>query len=180
MDPAFSNFPRQAMFVPTIYNIALISRPPLQLYNTAGQNEPIRINHSAPQGENTFRIKADKGDFEFIPEHHQFGATTNIFVNGQVTQAGNYQLLTEKDTISGLSFNYSRDESDPVCMTDTEIESMLEKLRLTNFSILKSDHKPVNETLHEMNFGTQLWKYFIWLTLAFLLAEVVLLRRWKY
>jgi hypothetical protein len=46
--------------------------------------------------------------------------------------------------------------------------------------ILKTKQRPVNEVLEQMNYGTRLWKYFLWAALAFLLAEVVLLRLWKY
>ncbi len=179
-DPAFSNFPRQALFVPVLYNIALISRPPLRLYYIAGQNEAIRINHSAPDSDKVFKIRSLAGDFELIPEHHRIGSVTNIFVNNQVTLAGNYMLTSENEPVCGLSFNYNRDESDPACLEQGDIEKMLNQSHLTNFSILKTDHKPVDEVLHEMNYGTQLWKYFVWLSLLFLLGEVVLLRVWKY
>jgi hypothetical protein len=180
LDPGFSNFPRQAIFVPTIYNIALMSRPPATLYYTAGRNEAIRINHAVPPGDKVFRIRSLQGNFEFIPEHHRMGPVTNIFVNSQVTKADNYMLYLDQQPVAGLSFNYNRDESDPACLDKTELEDELSLSRLTNFSILKTEHKPVNEILHELNYGRQLWKYFVWMVLLSLLAEVVLLRIWKY
>ncbi len=180
LDPAFSNFPRKALFVPVLYNLALISRPPLKLYYTAGQNEAIRINHLAPEADKVFRIKSLKGDFEFIPEHHRLGPVTNVFVNNQLSRAGNYMLYLDKQAISGLSFNYNRDESDPACLSQEGIEKMISQSHLPNFTILKTGHKTVNEVLHDMNYGTQLWKYFVWMVLLFLLGEVSLLRFWKY
>lgn len=180
LDPAFTNFPRQAIFVPTFYNIALISRPPLRLYYETAKNDAIRVNYTSPGAEKVFRIKSLDGDFELIPEHHQAGVASNIFVNGQITKAGNYVLLSEQDTIAGLSFNYNRDESDPTCLTPDQIKENINKSRLTNIDILNTGHKPVNEILTEMNNGRQLWKYFIWFALLCLLAEVLLLRKWKY
>ncbi|NVO21040.1 MAG: BatA domain-containing protein [Bacteroidetes bacterium] len=180
LDPAFSNFPRQAIFVPAMYNIALMSRPPVRLYYIIGQNDAVRVNHSAPVGDKVFRIRALKGNFELIPEHKRVGALTNVFVNNQLTQAGNYLLYAEQEPIAGLSFNYNRDESDPACLTQAEIEEQISQARLSNFSLLKADHKPVNEILQEMNYGHQLWKYFIWMALICLLAEVILLRAWKH
>jgi hypothetical protein len=179
IDPTFTNFPRQAIFVPTLYNIALMSRPPMRLYYTAGRNEAIRINHMAPAGDKVFRIRSLEGNFEIIPEHSRLGASVNIFVNNQLTQAGNYMLFSEKDPVTGLSFNFDRKESDPACFNTDQLDEMLTASRLTNFSVLKTGHKPVNEILREMNYGRQLWKYFVWLALLALLAEVVLLRIWK-
>jgi len=179
-DPSFSNFPRQALFVPALYNIALMSRPPMRLYYEAGRNEAIRVNHAVPAGDKVFRIRSLKGNFEIIPEHHRVGSVTNIFVNNQVPLADNYLLFNDRVPVAGLSFNYNRDESDPACFASSELDDMIKLSRLSNISILKTDHRPVNEILHEMNFGRQLWKYFVWMVLLCLLAEVVLLRIWKY
>jgi len=179
-DPAFSNFPLQVLFVPTLYNIALVSRPPMQLYQTAGNNEGIRINHRVPQSDNVFIIKSLQGNYELIPEHRRVGNVSNLFLNGQLTEAGNYLVYSNQDTIAGLAFNYNRLESDPSFLLPDELEELFEQSRLSNFSILKTQHKPVNEVLEQINFGTRLWKYFIWSVLLFLLAEVILLRIWKY
>jgi len=179
-DLAFSNFPQQVLFVPVLYNIALVSRPPLQLYQTAGNNEGIRINQFTPAYDNVFRVKSMQSSFELIPEHRRTGNTSNLFLNGQLTEAGNYLVFSNQDTVTGLAFNYNRLESDPGFLLPDELEELLEQSRLSNFSILKTQHKPVNEVLEQINYGTRLWKYFIWAALLFLLAEVILLRIWKY
>jgi len=59
------------------------------------------------------------------------------------------------------------------------MESILDKSHLSTFSILKTGQKPLNEVIAEINSGTQLWRYFIWLTLLLLLAEILLIRFFK-
>ncbi|MBK7213627.1 MAG: BatA domain-containing protein [Bacteroidales bacterium] len=180
IDPTFTNLPRQAIFVPAFYNIALVSRPPAKLYYTAGQNEAIRVNHAMPAGDQVFRIRSTNGDLEVIPELQRLGAATNVFTNGQIVKAGNYQLFSTTDTISGISFNYNRLESDPECLDNDKLEALAQESGIGNFSLLKTDHKPVNEVLEELNFGIRLWKYFVVFALLCLLAESILLRLWKY
>jgi hypothetical protein len=59
------------------------------------------------------------------------------------------------------------------------MESLLDKSRLVSFNIIKTGQKPLNEVIAQINSGIQLWKYFIWLALLFLLAEILLIRFFK-
>lgn len=179
LDPSFSNFPQQALFVPVLYNIALISHPSHNLYNFIGDNKVIRIGTAFPTGDKIYKIKSLNGDFEMIPQISNAGNMVNIFIGNQIPVAGNFELVNEKKVITSLSFNYNRGESDLSCNTSAELESMLAKAHLTSFRVLKTGQKPLNEVIAQINSGTQLWKYFIWLALVFLLAEILLIRFFK-
>lgn len=179
-DASFSNFPRQALFVPTLYNIALVSRPPLRLYYTAGRNEAIRVSHPELGDEEMISLCSQDGRFRIIPEQHRGGTSSTLFTNNEVKLAGNYLLQSGNDTLSGVSFNFDRGESNLECMSADELEKQISQARWPDMQILKTKQRPVNEVLEQMNYGTRLWKYFLWAALAFLLAEVVLLRLWKY
>lgn len=179
LDPSFTDFPRQAIFVPTFFNIALVSRPPMQIYHSIGKNDAIPLQNGIRQGDETLRIKALNAKFEFIPDIQRMGSTLSLFVNGQITQAGNYFLAGQQDTLAGFAFNYDRSESIPDCLSSEEIETIVERKGNQVFSILRTEHKSVNQTLEEMNYGIRLWKYFVWFTLLCLLTEVLLLRIWK-
>ncbi len=179
LDPTFSNFPLQALFVPVLYNIALISHPSHNLYNFIGDNKGIRIVTTLPSGDKIFKIKLLNSDFEIIPQINTAGNMVNIFVGNQIPMAGNFELVNDKNTIASLAFNYNRGESDLACNSISELESILNKSHLTTFSILKSGQKPLNEVIALINSGTQLWKYFIWLALLMLLAEILLIKFFK-
>jgi len=179
LDPAFSNFPQQALFVPVLYNIALISQPPHSLYNFIGDNKGIRIGTSFPAGDKVLKIKSLNNDFEMIPQINNVGNMVNVFVGNQIPMAGNFELVNDKNVITSLAFNYNRGESDLICNSSNELETLLDKSHLTAFSVLKTGQKPLNEVIAQINSGTQLWKYFIWLALLALLSEIVLIRFFK-
>jgi len=179
LDPAFSNFPLQALFVPVLYNIALISHPIHTLYNTLGDNKPIRIGTTALNGEQVYKIKSPDGKFEMIPQINFTGNMLSIFVDNQVPMAGNFELVNDEKILASLSFNYNRSESNLACLSVSELETMSEKAHLKNFRVLKTSEKPLNEVIEQMNSGTQLWRYFVWLALLMLLAEILLIRFFK-
>lgn len=177
LQPAFSNFPQQAIFVPVIYNIALMSRKEPEIYYTIGAEKQISITSAG--GTETVKIKAKDSDFEFIPEMIKDGTTQKIRINGQVKQAGNYEILDDSKAFAGISFNYSGKESDPEVFEKEELDDAIKAQSLSSFSTIDDTPKPLDKIIQEMSNGIRLWKYFIWAALLFLLAEVILLRVWK-
>jgi len=103
----------------------------------------------------------------------------NVFVGNQVPMAGNFSLMNDKNILTSLAFNYNRAESDLQCNSVNEMESILGKAHLDTFTVLKTGQKPLNEVIAQINSGTPLWRYFIWLALLLLLAEVLLIRFFK-
>lgn len=178
-DPLFSNFQQQALFVPAIYNIALISHPNHAMYSVVGDNKVIRIGAKVPVGDKVFKIKSLTNDFEVIPQVNAIGNMVNVFVGNQVQAAGNYTLINENNVVTSLAFNYNRAESDLSAFTVVELEALLNKAHLDNFNVMKSGPKPLNEVITQINSGTQLWRYFIWFALLMLLLEILLIRFFK-
>jgi len=75
-----------------------------------------------------------------------------------------------------LSFNYDRRESVPDYLSVKELYDIAENKGFSNFAVISQTEKPLTQVLGELNRGRQLWKYFIIAALAFLLAEIVVLR----
>ena len=179
LDPQWTNFPKHAIFVPSLYKIALLSDPGSRLYYTAGENEDIIIKKTTLNGDQIFKIKSLDGTFEIIPEHRAIASQISIFTRNQVKNAGNYEIVYEGHRIAGVSFNYNRAESDMVNLSKTQLEKMIQDYRLDNFSVISPTSRPLSEVISEIDKGFRLWKIFIVLALAFLLGEVLLLRFWK-
>lgn len=177
LQPAFSNFPQQAIFVPVIYNIALMSRKEPEVYYNISEEKQISI--SSAGGMETVKIKAKTSDFEFIPEMIKDGTTQKIRIKGQVKQAGNYEIMNDSRAFAGISFNYSGKESDPEVFETEELDDAIKARLLNSFSTISDTPRPLDKIIQEMSNGIRLWKYFIWAALLFLLAEVILLRIWK-
>jgi hypothetical protein len=175
----YSNFHRHAMFVPTLFNIGLLSAATIPLYYTIGEEEIIEYVGERPQGDDVFMISGREEDFEFIPEIRLLNKRINLIVHDQIDKAGQYDLRQNGDVLLGLSFNYDRRESALDYLTTENIESMASESLINNFNILENTGKPVDEAIEEMKSGRQLWRLFIILALAFLATEIILLRFWR-
>jgi hypothetical protein len=170
------NFAKHAIFVPTLYNIALYSEPVGRLSYTIGSDEPIEVKAVKLNGDMTFKIANKKKNFEIIPEHRQIDMQTFIYPHYQVKDAGNYALMNGEDTVTCLSFNYSRSQSEMKFYSIDELNNLIKAKDLKRFSVLDLKNKPLTKVLDEMSQGIRLWKLFIVLALLFLLAEAALLR----
>jgi len=176
---SFSNFPKHAVFVPTMYKIAVSSIIEDNLFYTIGENEVITVRNINLGADNVLSIRDPQSEFEFIPEHRRVNSHLDIFPHGQITSAGNYTLFKSETQIKGLSFNYDRAESELEFLTVDEIESYLDDNGLRNFQVVETADRPFVQTLADLSKGKQLWRWFVLLTLLFLLGEVLLLRFWK-
>lgn len=181
----WSNFARHAIFVPLMYKIALGSQPVSELFYTVGNEKPIPLpSVSAASAGSVYKITGENS-FEVIPELRTMEMQPSILLHGQIVQAGNYLLkagtpgLAGEQSLSGLSFNYDRKESNLERYTAGELVTLYENAALKNFSLIDVEDKDVSKVLADMSRGTKLWKWCILFALLFLAAEVLLLRFWK-
>jgi hypothetical protein len=172
------NFSRHAIFVPTLYKIAMHSMQTQSLFHTIGNNESIKTNKNIT-GENVYHIKSLKGDFDIIPEHKVIDFKTEIMPHDQITEAGNFNLFADKELIAGIAFNYNRNESSLNYYNSDELKDQITKHNYLNINILESTEKKLTQTLTELDQGKKLWKLCLVLALLFLALEVILLRFMK-
>ncbi|MBI4945815.1 MAG: BatA domain-containing protein [Bacteroidetes bacterium] len=183
LNPKWSNLAKHAIFVPLMYKIAMNSQPSEELFYTVWKDNAIAVKAKLT-GENVFKIKSDGSSqsttgFEVIPENRVIDQQPTIFVHDQIKDAGNYDLLSGSERISGISFNYDRKESDLSRYSPDELSALYEKANLKNFSLINSDGKNITKILTDMNQGKTLWLWCIVLVLFFLAVETALLRLWK-
>jgi hypothetical protein len=176
LSTGWSNFPKHAIFVPTLYKIALLSQGAKKLYYTVGENEQIVLNSRLPDNDQVYRISSVEKDFEIIPEIRSVFSQTEIFTQNQIPEAGHYDVSLNNELIAGLAFNYDRKESELESYTKSELETILLDQGLDNFKVIKPADRSLTDVIAELNMGVRLWKLFIILALLFLFAEVVLLR----
>lgn len=177
LDERFSNFAKHALFVPTLYMIALNSQLSLPLFYTIGKDENIETT-ALITGENVYHIRNEATNFDIIPEHRMLDTKVQINVHNQISQGGNYNLYAGKEKVMPLSFNFNRLESDLSCYTPDELQALAENNQLAAVHILNSGEKSLASVIN-MNEGKKLWKWCIVLTLLFLGLEIVLLRFMK-
>jgi len=179
LDITSSSFPKNWVFAPTIFNIALYSATSPTLFYFIGKDETFETKASSISDDGVFRITDKKNNFEIIPEHRIIDMRNTIFIHNQIKNAGNYILSAAGKDIEGISFNFNRTESDMKFFTNSEINNQIKEHNLKNFSIVDTKNKTLTQAIEELNQGIRLWKLFIILTLLFIAIEIILLRFWK-
>lgn len=179
LDDNASNFARHALFVPTIIRMAINSKPVIPLYYIAGTNQSIQIKESADNKEEVFHIADDKAKFDLIPESRKQMGLINLFTHNQLRQAGNYKVKAGVKDKEGISFNYSRKESDLSVYNPEELKKLISEKGIKGLSLIEPGEKSISDVVMDLTQGTRLWKLFVILTLVFLLIEVLLIRFFK-
>ena len=176
LDIKSGTFPVHAIFVPTLYKMALNSVQQQSLYYLVGTQESVNIGSRTPGNEAVFRMVSADGRMKFIPGHRTVNYNTHLFALDAIKSAGNYFLIAGSDTLTAVSFNYDRRESVPDYLSVQELYDMAERTGFTNFAVISESERPLGQVISELNRGRQLWKYFILAALVFLLAEIFALR----
>ncbi len=174
----FGNFPQHAIFVPTLYKIAISSNLADKLFYVIGENEVVPVRNLNLANDNILHIKDLGSDFEFIPELRRINKRVDIYPHEQISSAGVYTVLYADIPIKGVAFNYNRSESEMNFYTVEELSEKLADRGLIEFQIMETSGKPFVQTLSEMSQGVRLWRWFVVFALIFLLSEILLLRLW--
>lgn len=180
LDPSWSNLPKHALFVPTIYNIALQSQPPAKLYYVAGASAAIPLKTQSSEADQVVHITSQDGTFGVIPQLRRSGSQLLVYVEGALNKAGNYDITTNDIKVAAAAFNYDRTESDVRTMSAAAIEDAIADAGLQHFRVLAQPRQQaLTASVAQLNSGVRLWKLFVVIALGFLLAEVLLVRLWK-
>lgn len=168
-----SNFSSHAIFVPTMYNIAMLSQSTYPLYHVIGSSSSIDLIRS--EKDDIYHLKNKNVDI--IPQIRSSKDYTTVFVASSIHDQGNYELQNNLISL-GVAFNLNRSESDLTCLTNDEVAAMLES-GVFNATLIDSSIASISSSLNELNIGKEYWKYCIILALIFLAAEIILIKLFK-
>lgn len=171
--PEYTDFVKQALFVPTLYNMALFSTPVQSPYHLLSSTDPIPL---AEQLEPDQVVHLVGAEVDVIPDIRRLGMRQCLIPHGQIVAAGNYRL---HPLSQGLSFNYSRQESDLTAYSPDELKHVLRQQGLANYSLMPTTQKSVTDYIRQRQQGTPLWRWCLLLALLSLLAETLLIRYHK-
>ncbi len=176
----FSNFPKHALFLPTLYQIALNSIVSARDHTLIiGSDDFFEISNPGFSGnsrENIFHIFSENKTVDFIPQVKTIDSKLRLLFHNQITQSGNYSYSLGKDELGSVSFNYDRKESDPAVFSISELKEKIKSEGLYNFSTLDPGIKNLESEINESTRGISLWKYCLIFALAFFAAEVALIK----
>lgn len=169
-----SNFARHSVFVPIMYQTALLSLRNQNLFYKLNREQQIELPKISLNSNQTLKLKNEK--FEAIPDLRQNENFSQLYIADQIKQAGNYQLLKNDSLIAVFSFNEAGSESDMSYASDEEIKKLFPEQRI---EILNTDPGSLTNAVKSINQGTSLWKVCLILALVFFAAEILLIRFYK-
>jgi hypothetical protein len=166
-----SNFVRHSIFVPIMYQAALLSLHDSRLFYTLGRDKALDITKTALASNQTLKLR--KGRFETIPDVQQTENSSRLFVADQIREQGNYELVKGDSIISRIAFNDDRSESDLSYADNAELHAKFPQHKVEVFS---PGNSSLQNDIRAVNFGIQLWKICLILALIFLAVEILLIR----
>lgn len=141
----FTDFVKQSLFVPTIWNMALFSQViPLPYYFF---EDDIQIDISKLKDSkkiNVAEIVSTDKKVSFIPELKKNNRMRSLVMHNQTNKAGNYNIEQEEEVFGGLSINYNRMESNLSFMDANNINSELKKYSLGYYNILDTKKQVIS------------------------------------
>ncbi|WP_338791983.1 BatA domain-containing protein [Bernardetia sp. MNP-M8] len=188
----WSGFGKHALFVPTMYKIALssLSQADLLAYNLEEQTAILSLDslqknsvfELVPLQNNSTQETANQNSTNnqaIIPSQRISGNKIIFEIPRSSLKAGVYQLRNKQtgkiETL--LAFNYSRKESYLDFHTKEELtKAWAEKSNVQVFSLNDGDAQDFATTFKEKNENIPLWRYFIIAALVAVFVEVVLAR----
>ncbi|NQX96692.1 MAG: BatA domain-containing protein [Flavobacteriales bacterium] len=173
LDKETSNFTNHALFVPTLYNIALLSEKNYPLFHIIGSNSTLDLNRI--EKDNVYHIK--NSTIDLIPRVRSTNNSTTVFVNYDIEKADNY-ILENNTTKIGLAYNYNRSESELTYLSAADIDEII-KSNSINAKYIDLTNGTIQSALSDLNIGKKYWKYCIIFALLFLAVETVLIKIFK-
>ncbi|AFM06133.1 N-terminal double-transmembrane domain-containing protein [Bernardetia litoralis DSM 6794] len=187
LEENWSGFGKHALFVPTMYKIALssLSQADLLAYNLEEQTAILSLDSLQKnsvfelvllQNNSTTNQNSNQG---IIPAQRISGNKIIFEIPRSSLKAGVYELRNKQtqkaETL--LAFNYSRKESYLDFHTKEELtKAWAEKSNVQIFSLDGEDAKDFVTTFKEQNSTIPLWRYFIIAALVAVFVEIILAR----
>lgn len=160
-----SNFQNSPLIVPTFYNMAQNDQKTGVVAMKIGETNPFIVDAELAKDEILEVKSTSKATGEkFIPVQQILNNKAKLTFNDLPKEAGNYGVFNQNKLIKNVSFNYSRTEGN---IDNSNIDA------LSNYKIVESIES-VFDTLKFDRQDTSIWKWFVFLTLLFLVLEILI------
>lgn len=159
INKANSNFQNSPLIVPTFYNMAQSSQKTGVSAIKIGNNNPILIDALMTKDE---IVSVKNADGNFVPVQQILNNKVKLAFNDYPQLAGNFGIYKKDELLKNISFNYDRTESD-VTSANSDL--------LDDYKVIDSI-ETVFDTLQTDRTNNEIWKWFLFLTLLFLITEL--------
>ena len=154
-----SNFQNSPLIVPTFYNMAQSAQKTGISAFVIGESNPILVDALLAKDE-ILTIK--NNEEKFIPIQQILNNKVKISCTDYPEKAGNFGIYKNEDWLKAVSFNYNRTESNLTVIPEN---------LLSEYKIIASVES-VFDRLQADRSNNEIWKWFVLLTLLFLILEV--------
>ena len=156
-----SNFQNSPLIVPTFYNMAQSSQKTGINAIIIGESQPFVVDALLSKDE----ILTIKNATEsFIPVQQLLNTKVKMTFGDNPTEAGNFSIFNGADFVQNISFNYNRTESN-LSLANPDAVAQFKEI---------DDIESVFNTIQMDRTDTQIWKWFVILTLLFLALELLI------
>ena len=176
-DKSYGNLVYHPLWVSLLYNMAFYNSAGKNIYYTAGNDFSISVKVRNKNPDNIFHIVNKEKNIDIIPQ--SVNTEDNIyklFINNNIQEDGQYNILNGNTPVSGISVNYNRKESDLNHYSFKELKSFSSDFSGKNLSVLETNKQMLKESVLNQNRGLQLQKLFLILTLLFIALEIIFIK----
>jgi len=175
----WTDFHRNALFVPVIYRLAFANASDERLYHLLGSESSIATKSNTGNSDQIFKVRSLANTFEMIPPQRNFRGITSVLLNESFSQSGHFGLFSNDSLVRYISLNHNRDESGMTFLSQASIEEMLEKSGFERFGFLDIDSIEKGDLKNQLDHISGIWKWLVVFALLMLLGEMLVLRFWK-
>ncbi len=156
-----SNFQNSPLIVPTFYNMAQNSQKTGVNAIVIGEDQPFIVDALLSKDE---ILTVKNATESFIPVQQLLNTKVKMSFNENPLEAGNFGIFNGTNSVQNISFNYTRTESN-LNLANNEIAANFKEI---------DDIETVFNTIQTDRTDTQIWKWFVLLTLLFLALELLI------
>lgn len=164
------------IFIPMIFRIALNKNKSELLSRFIGQDEIIEAEVVQQTAEHVIHLNKSGTQEDYIPFQRSAGNKVILDVKGSIQDAGIYHMKLEDTLVGKVAFNFNRKESD---LSTYSIQELKNQYGATYEIIENANTTDFEGWIKDKYQGKIFWRWFILLSLIFLLTESLLLRFWK-
>ncbi len=182
-DPDWSDFPVRGLFIPLLYRSVYYLSSSESVSGEqllAGRSGEIRIPGVA--GRTTLRLISPQG-VEITPEQRTLFGATLLQIDASVETPGVYDVRADDRLVRRIALNMDSGESDPKVYDLREAARRLSETTGLEVDPIETPSGPsaaeTVEAIRQKRMGVEIWNVFLLMALIFMLAEMLVARRWK-
>lgn len=177
----YSDFTAQALFVPVMYRMAMLSYKNEQLPAYKLTQEAVNLQLPVAAGNvggpaDAANLRLVKDSLTLVPGQRVVGQEVRLELPMGMDEAGFYQVQRQGKVLTTIALNHDRRESELAAYSADELRQLVGPNR-PNVHVVEAGNAGAGlAKFRDERTGTALWRYFLALALLALLAEALLVR----